>query len=56
MNCTRTPKPNAMWSMKTPAFVCPVRRGNSFETQGFFAIAPSVTRRPGKVEGGPLRR
>lgn len=53
---TRTSKPNAPRSTKTPAFVCPVRESNSFERQGIFAIPQSVTSRFGKMEGGPLKR
>lgn len=53
---TRTSKPNAPRSTKTPAFVCPVRESNSFNRQGLFAIHPSLTSRFGQMEGGPLKR
>lgn len=52
MTRTRTNQPNATWSMKTLAFVCPRRDGN-FEPKGLFSGTPC---RPRKAEGGPLRR
>lgn len=58
MSRTRTSTPNKPWSIKAPAFVCPVRESGEFVRRASFAINPWFTAafRFGKMEGGPPRR